>query len=86
MRIWTLAAVMAALSGCAYVSKDEFVDIWDADGDGWGREEDCNDRNGFMFPYAGDVRGDGNRRGLCSPKRAGWRTIWGAVPDGSADE
>ena len=59
MHRWKHAALLITLAGCAFVSKNEFLELWDQDGDGWGGDEDCNDRNGFIFPWAPDVRGDG---------------------------
>jgi hypothetical protein len=55
--VWAVLAV--ALTGCAYVSKAELEEHWDADGDGWPIGEDCNDDDPDMYPYAPDVRGDG---------------------------
>jgi len=49
------------LGGCAYVSKGEFDDQWDKDGDGWPIGEDCDDSSDVakkIFPFAPDVRGD----------------------------
>ncbi len=56
---WVLWASCVALAGCAYVSKDEYLEVWDADGDGWPIEDDCAPRNAEIFPFAPDVRGDG---------------------------
>lgn len=57
---WVLVLL---IGGCAYVSEKEFLDAWDADGDGWPVGEDCVDdplENGAtVFPFAADVRGDG---------------------------
>lgn len=62
MTRWSLVLVFA-LTGCAYMTKDEFLDAWDQDGDGWPVGEDCNDDpdadGATVFPYAADVRGDG---------------------------
>lgn len=57
MRVWALSVVF--LSGCFWVTKDELKEAWDKDGDGWGLEEDCNDDNAAVHPYAADYRGDG---------------------------
>ena len=46
------------LVGCAWVSRAEYDDIWDPDGDGWGFEEDCSDGDGRIYPGAPDYRGD----------------------------
>lgn len=45
--------------GCAYVSRQEFLDQWDEDGDGWPVEDDCAPNDANIYPYAPDVRGDG---------------------------
>ena len=58
MRLWFCAALMA-LSSCAYVTRAEYQELWDADGDGWGIDEDCDDANPDVYPFAPDVRGDG---------------------------
>jgi len=47
------------LPGCVYVTKAEFEEYWDADGDGWPLDQDCDDSNPSIHPYAADVRGDG---------------------------
>ncbi len=54
-----LLALCGALAGCVYVTRAEYDDYWDADGDGWPLDEDCNDRNPDVYPYAPDLRGDG---------------------------
>lgn len=59
MSRWSVAAVVFFASGCAYVTKTEFDEFWDVDGDGWGFEEDCDDNNALVFPGAPDKRGDG---------------------------
>jgi hypothetical protein len=41
------------------VSKAEYDALWDADGDGYGIDEDCAPDNPDIYPGAGDVRGDG---------------------------
>lgn len=57
---WIAAfGLAAALGGCAYVSKKEFLTAWDADGDGWPEPEDCAPDDPEIFPYALDRRGDG---------------------------
>lgn len=57
-RAWTgMWAVL--LVSCAYVTKDEYLEVWDADGDGWPLDEDCAPDNPDVYPYAPDVRGDG---------------------------
>lgn len=57
---WVLVLL---ISGCAYVTEDEFLATWDQDGDSWPVGEDCVDdpaENGAtVFPFAADVRGDG---------------------------
>ena len=58
MRIW-ICAVLLALTGCAYVSRAEYQEYWDADGDGYPLDDDCDDDNPDIYPFAADVRGDG---------------------------
>ena len=58
MRLITVA-LFCSMAGCAYVTKEEFEQYWDKDGDGWPLGEDCNDDNKDVHPYAADVRGDG---------------------------
>ena len=48
-----------ALTACGYMSRNQFDALFDADGDGWGVDEDCNDNNPDIHPFAPDVRGDG---------------------------
>jgi hypothetical protein len=55
--IWVLIATLA--SGCFYVSDDYYQKIRDADQDGWGFDDDCNDDDERVYPGAGDVYGDG---------------------------
>lgn len=47
------------LPGCLFIDTDTYSELWDRDGDGWGLEEDCDDDNAAIHPYALDVRGDG---------------------------
>ncbi|MFT4624740.1 MAG: hypothetical protein ACI8PZ_003400 [Myxococcota bacterium] len=58
MRLW-ICAVLVATSGCAYVSRAEYQEYWDADGDGYPIDDDCDDGNPEIYPFAADVRGDG---------------------------
>jgi len=58
MRGW-LPVLLATLVGCAYFSKERFDELYDQDNDGWGVDEDCNDENASIHPFAADVRGDG---------------------------
>ncbi len=53
---WLFGAWWA--SGCAYVTRGEYDAYWDADGDGYGIDEDCAPANADVYPGAGDVRGD----------------------------
>lgn len=48
-----------ALTGCPYMSKAQFDEYWDNDGDTYGVGEDCDDANEWVHPYAYDFRGDG---------------------------
>lgn len=57
--LWWLGGWASMSSGCAYVTRAEFDTFWDADGDGYGIDEDCDADNPAVFPGAGDVRGDG---------------------------
>ena len=59
MRSWLIALALIVVSGCGYVSKSDFLDHWDGDGDGWPLGEDCDDDNPDVYPFAPDVRGDG---------------------------
>lgn len=45
--------------GCVYVTRDEFEQFWDADEDGWALDQDCDDTNRDIYPFAPDLRGDG---------------------------
>jgi hypothetical protein len=56
-RMW-IAALMV-LGGCAWVTNDEYLDAWDADGDGFSLEVDCAADNANIYPGAPDFRGDG---------------------------
>lgn len=61
MRRWVFALGLLAVAapGCVYVSKSEFDEYWDEDGDGWPLGDDCAETDPNVFPYAADVRGDG---------------------------
>lgn len=50
---------LLGVSACAYISKPEFDAAFDADGDGWGLEQDCAPETKTIFPGAPDLRGDG---------------------------
>ena len=52
-------ALCVLLAGCVYVTRAEYDDFWDADGDGWPLDEDCDDNNPDVYPFAPDRRGDG---------------------------
>lgn len=59
----TWAILLLTLGACAYVSKDEFDEAWDKDGDAWPLGQDCVDdpaepNSERVFPFAADVRGD----------------------------
>ena len=47
------------LMGCAYVTKGEYLEVWDEDGDGWPLDEDCAPNDPNVYPFAPDPRGDG---------------------------
>jgi len=59
MSRWMLPLLMLAMTGCAYMSRDQYDELFDQDGDGWGVDEDCNDLEAEIHPFAPDVRGDG---------------------------
>jgi len=44
--------------GCAYVTEQEYDDYLDGKGDGWPLDEDCDDDNAGVYPFAPDLRGD----------------------------
>ena len=58
---WRSSLLLMAIPwpGCAYVTKAEFLEYWDADGDGFPLDEDCAPDDPTIFPGAADVRGDG---------------------------
>lgn len=63
VRSWA-SLLFLALGACAYVSKGEFDDQWDKDGDHWPIGQDCADdptdpTSVRVHPYAADLRGDG---------------------------
>ncbi|MCO4745304.1 MAG: hypothetical protein KC912_10995 [Proteobacteria bacterium] len=47
------------LVGCPYMSSDQYESYRDNDQDGWGVDDDCDDTNPNVYPYAPDFRGDG---------------------------
>lgn len=59
MTRWALALGLLLAPGCVYVSKAEFDEHWDEDGDGWPLGEDCAETDDQQYPFAPDVRGDG---------------------------
>lgn len=66
--------MLLATSACAYVSRAEFLEVWDEDGDGWPLDDDCRPQDPAFHPYAADPRGDG-----CD-------TDCGREPDADADD
>lgn len=54
-----LLPLLALVAGCAYVSREEYLGYWDADGDGWPLDEDCAPDDPEIYPFAPDPRGDG---------------------------
>ena len=55
----TWIALWVGVAGCAYVTRDEYLDEWDEDDDGWPIGEDCAPTDSGVHPYAPDLRGDG---------------------------
>jgi hypothetical protein len=58
-RGWRPWIGLLGLSACAYITKPELDGAFDADGDGWGVEQDCAPTTKTIFPGAPDLRGDG---------------------------
>ena len=56
---WTVLGLVGLLGCGNYITKDEFYDSWDPDGDGWGADVDCDNDDASIFPWAADMRGDG---------------------------
>jgi hypothetical protein len=59
---WSGVWLWLGVAGCAWVTKDEFLEAWDKDGDQWPIGEDCVDDEGTgarIYPWAADYRGDG---------------------------
>lgn len=54
-----LVFLLMLAPACAYVTRAEFEEYWDADGDGWPLGQDCDDTRPEIHPYAPDWRGDG---------------------------
>lgn len=46
-------------AGCAYVTRAEYLQEWDEDGDGWPLGDDCAPQDPDVYPGAPDLRGDG---------------------------
>jgi hypothetical protein len=46
-------------TACAYVTREAYLAVWDADGDGWPFDQDCAPNDILVHPYALDMRGDG---------------------------
>jgi hypothetical protein len=62
MRRWLLPLLLM-VGGCAYVSKAQFLEYWDADHDKWPIGQDCDDDATddlatLIHPGAPDIRGD----------------------------
>lgn len=55
-----LPLIALLLVSCFYVSKEEYREVWDRDGDGWplGVENDCAPSDPLIYPFAPDIRGD----------------------------
>ncbi|MEQ1569669.1 MAG: hypothetical protein ABMA64_28800 [Myxococcota bacterium] len=51
--------LLVGLGGCAYVGHDEYLELWDVDGDLWPVGDDCAPNDPGVYPYAPDRRGDG---------------------------
>jgi hypothetical protein len=54
-----LTVAAAFLAGCAYVTRDDYLKLWDEDGDKWPLGDDCAPKDELIYPYAPDLRGDG---------------------------
>lgn len=51
--------LLCLLSGCIWIGDQTFDETFDADGDGFGIDEDCAPHNADVYPGAPDWRGDG---------------------------
>ncbi len=69
-----LLLALPLLAGCLWVTRAQYEEAWDKDGDGWGLEQDCDDDNPDVHPHAPDHRGDG-----CDAD-------CGTAPDGDGDD
>jgi len=53
-----LIAALSTCAGCIWIGDAKFDETFDADGDGFGIDEDCAPHNPDVYPFAPDWRGD----------------------------